>query len=276
MLRTFLNHVAATRGMETWLEQLEEEAQGVLRISRRENLSILAAAMSFYALFAIFPLLLFLFVALTILGGEALALNLLLLLAGVIPEVGSEVIQAVKGFSLGSTGVIGAIIVFWAAMRYFRGLDVAFSKIYGVSERRVLRQLTSALLAMLGLILLMALMMSIGVSLLIFPEVTLFTGSFVLGEILWFVVAVAGFALVFLPLYRILTEPASSVREVLPGTLFAAAGWAVLHTYFGVYVGIAAGTSVGAFGGVVLLILWLYLGNLLILVGAAVNTVVEV
>jgi len=79
---------------------------------------------------------------------------------------------------------------------------------------------------------------------------------------------------VFLPLYFLLPDAAVTVREVLPGAVFAALGWTVLEAAFHLYATYVSGASVyGLLGGVLLALSWLYLGALLLLLGAAVNAV---
>ena len=79
----------------------------------------------------------------------------------------------------------------------------------------------------------------------------------------------------FFPMYYVFPDPDVSVREALPGTLIAAAGWVVLETVFGIYADLV--NTVGTFetlGAVILLLIWLYGNALVLLVGAAVNVVI--
>jgi len=61
---------------------------------------------------------------------------------------------------------------------------------------------------------------------------------------------------------------------ILPGTIVAAVGWALLNAGFGIYVAYSSTRDLyGVVGGVILLITFLYFGALVILIGAVTNVV---
>jgi membrane protein len=67
-----------------------------------------------------------------------------------------------------------------------------------------------------------------------------------------------------------------SVPDVLPGVFVAAFGWAILEAVFQAYVAGAGRSEVyGTLGAVLLVLTWLYLASLLVLVGLAVNVVLD-
>jgi hypothetical protein len=161
---------------------------------------------------------------------------------------------------------VSLLLTVWGALKVFRGLDTAFSRIYAVAGRGILDQLKDGTAALV----------SIGVGV---------TGVVVLGSLLAVVdstlVALAGpllllgtLTVAFLPLYYILPDADVSLREVLPGTVFAAVGWAALGTLFGIYAQQAGGSVAGALGALLLLMTWFYLSGILILTGAVINAVV--
>jgi membrane protein len=67
-----------------------------------------------------------------------------------------------------------------------------------------------------------------------------------------------------------------SVPDVLPGVFVAAFGWTILEAVFQAYVAGAGRSEVyGTLGAVLLVLTWLYLASLLVLVGLAVNVVLD-
>ncbi|MFC7196974.1 YhjD/YihY/BrkB family envelope integrity protein [Halosimplex aquaticum] len=79
---------------------------------------------------------------------------------------------------------------------------------------------------------------------------------------------------VFLPLFYLFPDEDVSVSEVVPGTVFAAAGWTVLEYLFRYYVAVAGvGERYGVVGTIVLLVTWLYFSGFVILIGGALNAV---
>jgi len=63
-------------------------------------------------------------------------------------------------------------------------------------------------------------------------------------------------------------------KDVLPGTLFAALGWAALQAIFQVYLVFRSGGAESFFGGVLVVVTWLYFSGLVLLLGAVLNAVI--
>jgi hypothetical protein len=85
---------------------------------------------------------------------------------------------------------------------------------------------------------------------------------------------VGGLTAAFLPLYYVLPARGLSVREALPGALFAAVGWTALQTGFRIYATTAGASAYGVLGAALLLVTFLYFGGLILLVGVVLNAVV--
>lgn len=61
--------------------------------------------------------------------------------------------------------------------------------------------------------------------------------------------------------------------DVLPDVVFVAVGWAIFQLVFQVYRAFSGGGSGGVFGGVIVVITWLYFSGLVLLLGAVINAV---
>jgi membrane protein len=68
-----------------------------------------------------------------------------------------------------------------------------------------------------------------------------------------------------------------SFKAIVPGSLFAIVLWIVASLLFGVYVSQFASynKTYGALGGVVMFLVWLWITNIAVLFGAALNAQVE-
>jgi len=100
-----------------------------------------------------------------------------------------------------------------------------------------------------------------------FPEVPFVEVANLVGLVLALVVA-------FFPIYYVFPDTSVTAREVLPGVVIAAVGWALLQGLFQLYASVSSLADLyGALGAVLLFIFWLYFGSLILLVGATVNVV---
>jgi membrane protein len=85
-------------------------------------------------------------------------------------------------------------------------------------------------------------------------------------------VLLGALTVVFLPMYYVPSDVVSGLQSALPGAVFAASGWTVLHVIVQVYVRQASQYAIyGTLSGVLLLLTSLYIASLLLMLGVAVN-----
>jgi hypothetical protein len=150
----------------------------------------------------------------------------------------------------------------------FRGLDIAFLKVYGSEETASLAdQIQDGIVAVVGVGTGLAVMFGVG------AVVSAFELELLL-DVLGILVLPSVLTVVFLPLYYAFPDMDVSVGEVLPGALFAGVGWTVLQAGFQIYAANAGQyQAYGVLGGVLLLVIWFYLAAIVLLLGAVVNVV---
>ncbi len=241
-----------------------ERMRAAVRLARERNIDFVASGVTYYELLSIVPLTLLAFIVLAAVGGEVYAASLLSRATGLLPSVGQAVVQDVVSSNTPQTGALGGLILVWAALKVFRGFDTAFSELYGQGRREsFLQELGHALLAMLVFaVSVLAVVYAASAAMAISP-----LSIDVLGTVMTFV----ALSLIFLPLYYVFTDVDTSVSALLPGVMVAAAGVTLLQALFRVYVAYATASIYGVFGGALLLMVWMYVGNIFILFGAAVN-----
>ncbi|QSG10625.1 putative conserved domain associated withmembrane ribonuclease BN [Halapricum desulfuricans] len=238
----------------------------LLEVVRRSPLTLLAAAIAYYAFVSLLPLSLLALSIASALGGDALAETVVAQLGGVLTPSGEELVRSALTTARGRGGAtaLGLAVLLWGGLKLFRGLDVAFSMIYGTQRQVTLfTQLRNAVTALFA----------VGVA----------VGAVVLAAALAGLVSVSAPTVIalpivltaaFLPLYVIFPDVDLRVREALPGAAFAALGWTALSAVFQVYAASAGGSALyGVLGAVLLLVTWFYVGGLLLLVGAVLNGV---
>ena len=245
----------------------------VVRVARDRNVMFLAASVAYYAFVSLIPLTVVLLVVGTLLGGEAFVRSLVMQVEGALSSSGQQVVQEALSSSRGRTGagIAGLVTVGWSAFKLFRGLDIAFSEAYGTKRHASLpRQLLDAVVTLLLIVAAVAAMIAVGY-VLRRPEVV---RSLPRPAVVWRLALVVGLVVAFLPLYYVLPPVEMSVREALPGAVFAAVGWVGLQVLFQLYLAHAGQyRAYGFLGGILLFLTWLYFAGALLLLGAVVNSV---
>jgi YihY family inner membrane protein len=237
----------------------------VVRTVREEEVSFLAAGIAYYMFVSLLPLLLLTLVVGTLAGGEAFAERIVAAAGDVLSPTASTLLEdaLTSGAGRGGATVLGVGVTLWSALKVFRGLDTAFSRVYGTDgPDSILGELVDGLAALCG----------IGIALIGLGII----GA--LGTVLGVRVALGGLALVpvlavaFLPLYYLFPDQEMTIRAAVPGAVFAGIGWTLLGTGFNVYASQADSYQVyGVIGAVLLLVTWFYFAGQVLLVGAAVN-----
>lgn len=266
---------------------LRELAVRVWREVQKDEISDRAAALSYYFLFSLFPALLFLTALLGLLPipglmdrfmdyfGQALPEDA----ASVVAKTLTEVVRGAHGGLL-SLGMLGAL---WAGSNGMGSVMTALNVAYHVTETRPWwkRRLLAA-----GLTIGFALFILSALVLLVFgPRLGgAVAGRFGLGAafttvwnalnlpiVIFFVLV--GIALV----YYLAPDAQQRWRWVTPGSAVALVLWLGMSsglrlyvTHFGNY-----NATYGSIGGVILLMLWLYLTGMVLLLGAEVNSEIE-
>jgi membrane protein len=234
----------------------------------------LAAMIAYFAILAFVPLL---FLALSLLafaGEQDESSYLIEELERTFPENSVEnILEAVSEIQeqAAELSVIGGIGLIWAALGFFSVLESAFNIVYGLPNRPFIRQkgfvllLTAAALIVLFLALVIA---SVGVELV--RRAGIAEGF--LSYLYALLVSTALLLGMTWSLYRLLTNTPLTWRETLPGAIVAAillqASFQVLPLFVRLSNELVA---LQAYGGLVLLLVWLYVMANILVLGAEVN-----
>lgn len=244
-----------------------------------------SAALTYYLLFAMFPLLIFLS---NLVGFFAVDIEgFLCQLGTIIPaEVLDLLIQYLRYVSRVSSRTLmtfSLIFSIWFPMRAANALLLSVRKAYGMGRpTQFLRHQAKVFLYTICLILTILLslvLVTVGRSVLnlcadYFHFSAILTDGFIeLWSTLRFVFLGCIVFLALAVLYG-LAQETRSVHYVWPGVLFSLTAWMVLSLLFSLYVENAANYSViyGSIGAIIVL-LWLYLSATMMIMGAEFNSV---
>lgn len=266
-------------GVGSTLDDVRETGRLVVTVGRtvvvtaqRDQVTFLAAAVAYYAFVSLIPLLALVLVVTAAVGGRDLVDRVLAETGAVLtPEVQTALAEALVGGTgrIGAT-FVGTLVVLWGGLRMFRGIDKAFSQVYGTAgEKSILGELRDGALVLACIGIGLAVMTVAGIVLQLLP-----LGPFagVAGSVLVFLSLIV----VFLPMYYVFPDTTMTVRAALPGAVVTALGWTLLGALFSVYVALAGTVALyGILGGILLLVTLLYAGAFVLIVGAVCNAVVE-
>jgi YihY family inner membrane protein len=259
---------------------------GVLRALvteiQEKNITFLAASLAYYAFASLIPLLLLAISIATLVGGQQLADRIIEAAGGALPRSVADIITQTLSSS-GAAGAsigIGLVFLLWSAIKIFRGMDIAFSEVYGASgPDGIVDQVTDALITLLGIVLAIVVTIVIGAVVSFVQQTSGVLAQFGLGFLQDGIgyaaglVSIVGLAIAFYPLYYFLPADDVGFKEAIPGALFAAIGWTLLQTFFRLYAGQSGSSAYGIIGAALLILTFLYFGGMIILIGAALNAV---
>jgi membrane protein len=267
---------------------------GVGELARRvwaefseDEVSDRAAALAYYFLFALFPALLFLTALLGLLPIPNLMDRLMAYVSQAMPGDAASIIEKtlqeiVAGANTGilSIGVLGAL---WAGSNGMSSIMSALNAAYDVKETRPWWK--TKLLA-IGLTFGFSIFILSALVLLVFgPRIGETVAGWVgLGDVFTFVWNIVSIPIVMVLVaigigivYYLAPAVEQHWRWVTPGSVVALVLWLAASFALRFYVTNFANynATYGSIGGVILLMLWLYLSGMAILLGAEVNSEIE-
>jgi membrane protein len=260
-----------------------------VREFRDDNLTDWAAALTYYGILSIFPMLIVLVSVLGLIGSSAtqpLLDNLGTVAPGPAKDIFTSALENIQE-SRGAAGVlfvVGLVGALWSASGYIGAFMRASNAIYEVEEGRPFWKLRPL---QVGVTLLMVLLLAAS------ALAVVFTGP--LAEQIGNVIGVGGTAvtvwdiakwpvliLLVSLMFSILYWVAPNVRQpgfrwLTPGGVLAVLLWIVASAAFALYVASFASynKTYGSLGGVIVFLVWLWISNVVVLLGAELNAELE-
>lgn len=258
-------------------------AKRVVQSYIADDMALYAAALSFHALLAVFPFLIFLLALLSFLRIPGFFNEVLEQAETALPadayRVVDDVIANIQDQSHGGLLSIGALVAFAVASTGVRALMNALNSAYSVPETRALwKKYLLSLVYTLGIA---ALVIVAGGGLLLGPQTVEWLSGYVgLDEIvvtLWtwvrFPVVVVVLMLIAALVYYVVPNIDQPFRFITPGAIISVLTWVLASIGFSIYVSSIAdyNATYGSLGGIVVLLFYFYIAAAVLLLGAEIN-----
>ncbi|WP_151736067.1 YihY/virulence factor BrkB family protein ['Paenibacillus yunnanensis' Narsing Rao et al. 2020] len=250
---------------------------------KADDVQGISAQLTYYLILSLFPFLIF---VMTLIGYANIPLEerihelyriMPVEAVSIIEEILADV-SAGRNEALLSFGMLATL---WAASKGINAVIKGLNRAYDIEESRVFWKIRGiALLATLsiGFVVLLSILLLVLGSWLktqFFRLVDLPVEFQKLWDLLQYIVPLFILFVVFTLLYWIAPSRRLALREVTPGALFATVGWIATSVLFSVYVNQFSDftKTYGSLGGVMVLLIWLYISSMIILIGGEINAI---
>lgn len=283
-LRSPAQAVAAAVPQGNWLSQQWPMIKLAVKAWREDYAPSMGAALSYYTLFSLAPMLIIVIaVAGMMFGQEAAQGQIVAQLRGIMGEEGAAAVEGMlKAVREPTKGVIATIVgialLLLGATAIFAELQSALDRIWRVpAPQRVsgiwqllrTRFLSFGLVLGLGFLLMVSLVVSAALAALGKWWGGWFDGGDVFLEILNFAISFGIFTLLFAMIYKIMPRATIPWRDVWTGAGVTALLFTIGKVLIGLYLGKSSlASGFGAAGSLVLLIAWIYYSAQIFLFGA--------
>lgn len=251
---------------------------------REDKASRLAAALSYYTILALPPILLIVVAIVGLVWGrQGVEQAIVARASGLVGGEAGELIAEMVAGAFGDRGsgilatVLGVVALLFSATGAFVQLQESLNTIWevtprhdrGILETLKARGLSFGLLAVIALLLLVSLVISAGLAVAGKYLDDLMPGMLPLAQVLSLVMLFAVITLLFALIYRYLPDVEIRWRDAWIGAAFTALLFTVGEYLIGLYLGRSSTASAyGAAGALVVLLLWVYYSAQILFLGA--------
>ncbi len=266
-----------------------EVVKRTIREFKEDDLTLLAAALTYYGVLSLFPALLVLVSILGLLGAsttQTLVDNLASLTPGPAREVVTNAIRNLQSASgaAGMAFVFGLLGALWSASGYVGGFMKASNVIYEVEEGRPFWKLRPLQIAVTVVLVLVAAVITLSIVLTgpLAQRVGDVVGLGGTALTVWNIAKWPVIALVVSQVVAFLFWVAPNVHQpgyrwISPGGILAVVLWIVASAAFAFYVSNfgSYNKTYGSLAAVIIFLIWLWVTNVAILLGAEMNAEIE-
>ncbi|HEY2493044.1 MAG TPA: YihY/virulence factor BrkB family protein [Paenibacillus sp.] len=248
---------------------------------RDDDVQAISAQLTYYLILSFFPFLIFI---MTLVGYANVSMEERIgNLGDIVPaEAVSIVEEILKEVSQGRSQTLlsfGMLATLWAASRGINAIIKGLNKAYDIEENRTfwkVRGISLLATLVLGIVILLSVLLLVfggWVGDQLFILLNYPSGFRDAWGLLQYIVPLLVMTTVFTLLYFIAPNRKMTFKEVLPGAIFATVGWITTSVLFSTYVNRFGDLTrtYGSLGGVMVLLIWLYISSIIILIGGEIN-----
>lgn len=248
---------------------------------RADDVQAISAQLTYYLILSFFPFLIF---VMTLVGYANISMeDKISDLSEIMPlEAVSIIEEIVKEVSQGRSQALlsfGMLATLWAASRGINAIVKGLNKAYDLDEDRAfwkVRGISVLVTVVIGVIVLLSILLLVFGGWVGDQLTLLFQFSerlHRLWNLLQYGIPLIVMTVVFTFLYLFAPNRRITFREALPGAIFTTIGWITTSFIFSLYVNQFGNftKTYGSLGGVMILLIWLYISSIIILVGGEIN-----
>lgn len=237
--------------------------------------------LAYSLIFCFFPLLIFM---LTLIGKSSIDPNsIVIFLQNILPNNSFELIYAtvleVVVNSRTDLLAISGLFSIWSGARGVRVIIKGLNKAYEQKERR---HFTTIFILSFLVFISFVFLILFSLFLIVFGE---YIGRFIISKLnfpmtfkyMWdwfrYIISLTSLTFIFTAMYHYAPSKKLKFTEVIPGAIFSSVGWVISSQIFAFYVNNFTNYAniYGGLGGIMALLLWLYITSMVILIGGEIN-----
>ncbi len=279
--------------MLNWLDRYNNKYAKFLKEflfrMKDDSVTAIGAQLSYFLVLSIFPFLIFFLniLSYTPIAREDVLHSIIVLLPLDTQRLIATLVIETINTSNQTLLSLSAITGIWAASKGIMALIRVLNRAYDVEETRSYLELRG--LAVLFTIALLVLLVIVLLTL-VFGEVLgnkLFdflgiTQKFIIfWQYFRVIISLSFMVLIFALLYRYIPSIRNgkkiNFKHAMPGAIFASLGWIITSTIFSYYVNNFGnyGKTYGSLGGIIVLLIWLYISSIIIIMGGEINATLK-
>ncbi|WP_438493616.1 YihY/virulence factor BrkB family protein [Paenibacillus sp. IHBB 3054] len=269
-----MNKTKDAAGVFSFMKQLFQKI-------KLDDVQGISAQLTYYLILSLFPFLIFI---MTLIGYAHISIeDRIAELQQIMPAEAVSIIEEIlQDVSEGRSEALlsfGMLATLWAASKGINAIIKGLNRAYDIDESRVfwkIRGIAFLATMIIGVVVLLSILLLVLGSWLktqIFLLADLPYGLQKVWDLLQYIVPLFVLFVVFTLLYWIAPSRRLTLKEVMPGAMFSTIGWIITSILFSIYVNQFSDftKTYGSLGGVMILLIWLYISSIIILVGGEIN-----